>query len=143
MHLRMSCGLDPTENSKMAMQITFGEGDRVDAVYKGKTISTDQEGPLPEPFELFLASIGTCSGYYVAKFCRSRDIPTDGIRLEMRRILFPESKMIERIEIDVHLPDDFPERYRTAVVRAAKQCTVKKHLDQPPEVEVRTVVDGS
>ena len=142
MHLWISCGLDPTETLTMTMQITFGEGDRVDALYKGKTISTDQEGPLPEPFELFLASIGTCSGYYVAKFCRSRDIPTEGVRLEMRRILFPESKMIERIEIDVHLPENFPERYRTAVVRAAKQCTVKKHLDQPPAVDVQAVVDG-
>ena len=123
----------------MAMQITFGDGDRVDAVYKGKTIATDQEGPLPEPFELFLASIGTCTGYYVGKFCRSRDIPTDGIRLEMRRILYPDSKMIERIEIDVQLPENFPEKYRTAVVRAARQCTVTKHLDQPPVVEVEAV----
>jgi putative redox protein len=123
----------------MAMQITFGDGDRVDAVYKGKTIATDQEGPLPEPFELFLASIGTCTGYYVGKFCRSRDISTDGIQLELRRILVPESKMIERIEIDVQLPAGFPEKYRAAVVRAAKQCTVKKHLDQPPVIEVETV----
>ena len=123
----------------MAMQITFGDGDRVDAVYKGKTIATDQEGPLPEPFELFLASIGTCTGYYVGKFCRSRDIPTDRIRLEMRRILYPDSKMIERIEIDVQLPENFPEKYRTAVVRAARQCTVTKHLDQPPVVEVEAV----
>jgi len=124
----------------MAMQITFGDGDRVDALYNGKTISTDQTGPLPEPFELFLASIGTCSGYYVAKFCQRRDISTDGIRLEMRRILYPGSKMIERIEIDVHLPEDFPARYREAVVRSAQQCTVTKHLDQPPAIEVRTVV---
>ena len=123
----------------MAMKITFGDGERVDAVYKGKTIATNQEGPLPEPFDLFLASIGTCSGYYVGKFCRSRDIPTDGIGLELRRILYPESKMIERIEIDVQLPQDFPERYRAAVVRAAKQCTVTKHLDQPPVVEVKAV----
>ncbi len=123
----------------MAMQITFGDGDRVDALYKGKTIATDQEGPLPEPFELFLASIGTCSAYYVGKFCRSRDIPTDGIRLELRRILYPESKMIERIDIDIQLPEGFPEKYRGAVVRAAKQCTVKKHLDQPPVIEVEAV----
>jgi ribosomal protein S12 methylthiotransferase accessory factor len=123
----------------MAMQITFGEGDRVDAEYKGKTIATDQEGPLPEPFELFLASIGTCTGYYVGKFCRSRDIPTDGIRLELRRTLYPESKMIEKIEIDVQLPEGFPPKYRSAVVRAAKQCTVKKHLDQPPAIEVEAV----
>ncbi len=127
----------------MAMQITFGDGDRVDALYRGKTISTDQEGPLPQPFELFLASIGTCTGYYVAKFCHKRDIPTDGIRLEMRRNLYPDSKMIERIEIDIQLPASFPERYREAVIRAAQQCTVKKHLDQPPAIEVRTVVSGA
>jgi ribosomal protein S12 methylthiotransferase accessory factor len=124
----------------MAMQITFGDGDRVDALYKGKTISTDQEGQLPEPFELFLASIGTCAGYYVANFCHKRDIPTDDIRLELRRVLFPQSKMIERIEIDIQLPEGFPERYREAVIRSAKQCTVKKHLEQPPSIEVRTVV---
>lgn len=126
----------------MAMQITFGEGDRVDAAYHGKTIETDQEGSLPEPFELFLASIGTCTGYYVSKFCRSRDIPTDGIRLEMRRIRRPDSKMIEKIEIDVLLPESFPERYREAVVRAAKQCTVKKHLEQPPDIEIEAVSRG-
>jgi len=124
----------------MAMQITFGDGDRVDAVYKGKTISTDQAGQLPEPFELFLASIGTCAGYYVAKFCHKREIPTDGIRLELRRVLYPQSKMIERIEIDIRLPEGFPERYREAVIRSAQQCTVKKHLDQPPAIEVKTVV---
>ena len=124
----------------MAMQITFGDGDRVDAVYKRKTISTDQEGQLPEPFELFLASIGTCAGYYVAKFCHKREIPTDGIRLELRRVLYPQSKMIERIEIDIRLPEGFPERYREAVIRSAQQCTVKKHLDQPPAIEVKTVV---
>jgi ribosomal protein S12 methylthiotransferase accessory factor len=127
----------------MSMQITIGDGDRVDAVYKGKTISTDQEGPLPEPFELFLASIGTCTGYYVAKFCHKRDIPTDGIRLELRRTLYPQSKMIERIEIDVRLPDGFPERYREAVLRSARQCTVKKHLEEPPEIEVRAVDAGA
>jgi ribosomal protein S12 methylthiotransferase accessory factor len=95
------------------MQIKLVGGDRVDALYEGKTIQTDQEGPLPEPFELFLASIGTCAGYYVSKFCQKRQIPTDGIRLELRRMLYPESKMIERIEID--------------------------HIEQPPAIEVRAV----
>jgi ribosomal protein S12 methylthiotransferase accessory factor len=126
----------------MAMQITFGDGDRIDAAYNGKIFETDQEGSLPEPFELFLVSIGTCTGYYVSKFCRSRDIPTDGIRLEMRRMRPPNSKMIEKIEIDVLLPESFPERYRAAVVRAAKQCTVKKHLEQPPAIEIEALVCG-
>lgn len=126
----------------MEMQITFGEGDRVDARYNGKMIATDQEGSLPEPFELFLASIGTCTGYYVGKFCRSRDIPTEGIQLAMRRFRPAGSKMVEKIEIDVLLPEGFPERYRKAVVRAAAQCTVKKHLEQPPEIRIEALARG-
>ena len=132
-------------NDTPEILISFPGGKRVNADFFGRVIETDQspraggDGSAPEPFALFLASIGTCSAYYVGKFCRSRDIPTDGIRLELRRILYPESKMIERIDIDIQLPEGFPEKYRGAVVRAAKQCTVKKHLDQPPVIEVEAV----
>jgi putative redox protein len=51
--------------------------------------------------------------------------------------------MVERIEIDVRLPEGFPERYREAVVRAAQLCAVKKHLEIPPVIEVRTTVPAS
>ena len=52
----------------MDMQISFSGGKKVDATYKGFTIKTDQpkdeggNGTAPEPFSLFLASIGTCTG---------------------------------------------------------------------------------
>ncbi len=68
-------------------EITFGEGKKVDAHVREFTIATDQpaadggHNTAPTPFELFLASIGTCAGYYVLSFCRARAISTDGIRL--------------------------------------------------------------
>jgi len=40
--------------------------------------------------------------------------------------------------IEIQLPVDFPEKYRTAVVHAAAQCTVKKHLEQTPAFEITT-----
>jgi len=55
------------------MIISFGGGKKVNADYRGFTIQTDQsvngggEESAPEPFALFLASIGTCAGIYV--FC--------------------------------------------------------------------------
>jgi ribosomal protein S12 methylthiotransferase accessory factor len=124
----------------MAMEITFPGGKRVEARFEGQTIVTDQDDSAPAPFDLFLASIGTCTGYYVAKFCQSRSIPLDNLRVLQRTVVNPETKMTERIEVEIELPDDFPERYRDAVVRSARLCAVKKHLEQPPKIDVVTSV---
>jgi hypothetical protein len=48
--------------------------------------------------------------------------------------------MVGEVLIDIALPGGFPEKYREAVVRAVNQCTVKRHLAQPPTITVRTAV---
>lgn len=124
------------------MIITLPGGKKVDAEYKGMTIKTDQgiraggEGSAPEPFSLFLASIGTCAGIYVKSFCDQRGIPTDNIRLVQKMGYNPETRMIDKIDIDIQLPADFPEKYREAVVNVADLCAVKKHLADPPKITV-------
>lgn len=123
----------------MDMTIELTSGDRVDATFDGLRVVTDQDGSAPSPFDLFLASIGTCAGIYVARFCRQRGVPTDGIRIEQHGRADEASGLIRQIDLDVVLPAGFPERYRDAVVRAASMCTVKKHLSSPPTIEVRAV----
>ncbi|MBM3311178.1 MAG: osmotically inducible protein OsmC [Candidatus Aminicenantes bacterium] len=124
------------------IQVTFPGGVRVNAEYRGFTIATDQpayaggEGSAPSPFDLFLASLATCAGYYVIAFCRQRQIPTDGIKLTMRTEKNPETKMIGLVAIDISLPPGFPVRYREAVVKAAEACAVKAHIQKPPRMEV-------
>ena len=50
----------------MELTVTFPGGKKVNAEFKGFTIKTDQpqtnggDGTAPSPFDLFLASIGTC-----------------------------------------------------------------------------------
>lgn len=124
----------------MDMEIRLSGNDRVDAFFRGRTVTTEQDGASPAPIHLFLASIGTCAGYYVAKFCQQRAIPTDDIRIRQRSIVNKNTRLVERLEIDIQVPEGFPERYRDALVRAADLCTVKKHLEQPPELVTRTVV---
>ena len=34
------------------------------------------------------------------------------------------------VRLDIELPANFPEQYRAAVIRAAEQCAVKKHLER-------------
>ena len=129
----------------MEMTITFPGGARVDAQFGPFTVPTDQppegggESSAATPFATFLASIGTCAGIYVLGFCRQRGLPTEAIRLTQRVERDPATGLIGRIAIDIHVPPDFPEKYHAALVRAADQCAVKKHLERPPAFEVRTV----
>ena len=126
----------------MEIEISFPGGVRVDASFGAYTVRTDQppagggEGSAPTPFALFLASFGTCAGIYVLGFLRQRGLPTEGVRLIQRDTRNAASGMTERVEIEVLLPPDFPEKYRDAVIRAAEQCAVKKHLEKPPVIVV-------
>lgn len=126
----------------MEMEIVFPGGAQVDAVMGNMVITTNQDGSAPAPFGLFLASIGTCAGIYVLSFCQHRNLPTDGIKIVQRMHSNPATRMIERVELDIIVPPDFPEKYHEALIRAADQCAVKKHLERPPTFDVRTRVVG-
>ena len=129
----------------MEMEITFPGGARVDASFGPHIVRTDQppagggEGSAPTPFALFLSSFGTCAGSYVLGFLRKRDLPTDNVKLIQRTHRDPESGMTDRVEIEIMLPADFPEKYRDAIVRAAGQCAVTQHLEKPPAILVRAL----
>jgi ribosomal protein S12 methylthiotransferase accessory factor len=119
-----------------SIDIRLEQADRVAAHWPRYSVTTDQEGTAPSPFDLFLASIGTCAGFYVSRFCRSRRIDPAGIRISERIVSDPGGHRVERVEIAIDLPPGFPERYREAVLRAAGQCAVKQHLERPPAVRI-------
>jgi putative redox protein len=124
----------------MSMEITFPGGLAVAAHYKGFTIATDQPvaaggaDSAPAPFDLFLAAIGTCAGFYALRFCQQRGIDTEGLSLELATE--NEAGRVSAIRLEVGLPEDFPEKYRDAIVRAVDHCTVKRHILEPPRFEV-------
>lgn len=126
----------------MEMEITFPGGARVDANFGGFTVKTDQPpySSAPTPFATFLASIGTCAGIYVLGFCNQRGIPTDGIRIIQRMYSDPRTGLVGQIDLDIQLPPTFPEKYKSAVIRSAEQCAVKKHMENPPHFNVFTSV---
>jgi len=126
------------------MKITFPGGKKVFADYHNFTHETDQpvmaggEGSAPPPFDLFLASLGTCAGFYVLGFCQQRGIDTEGIEILQRMNTDPATRMIRRIDLEIKLPESFPEKYRNAVIQAANLCAVKKHMEKAPEFNVFT-----
>jgi ribosomal protein S12 methylthiotransferase accessory factor len=126
----------------MEMIIDFPGGAKVDAHFGLYTVSTDQlptgggEGSGPTPFELFLASIGTCAGIFVLAFCRKRGISTDGVRIVQRTHPNLVTGLVEKTDLEIQVPFSFPKEYYGALVRAAELCKVKKTLEQPPKFEV-------
>lgn len=129
----------------MNMTMTFPGGLAVDARFKGFTVPTDQSvehgggGSAPEPFDLFLASLGTCAGLFALRFCQQREIDTTGLGVTLTTERDPEAKRLGAVRIEIQLPEGFPEKYRDAIVRAADQCTVKRHIIEPPRFEVAAV----
>jgi len=124
------------------MKITFEGKKKVIAEFNNHRIVTDQpergggEGSAPAPFDLFLASLGTCAGIFVRSFCDQRNIPTEGIHLEQDMKFDPATHMITSIDIHIFLPSSFPEKYRDAVISTANLCAVKRHLHNPPAMTV-------
>lgn len=123
----------------MDMMITFPGGKKVNAAYNGFTHKTDQplvgggENSAPSPFELFLASLGTCAGFYVLSFCQQRGIDEGEIEIRQSMDRDPQTHLITMVNMEIILPVTFPEKYRAAVIQAAQLCTVKKHLENPPK----------
>ena len=73
-------------------------------------------------------------------FCKQRGLPTENIRIVQRMQTNPFTRMVEKVELDIQVPPTFPEKYKAAVIRAADQCAVKKHLENPPVFDVHTSV---
>ena len=130
----------------MDMEVYFPGNKRVHARYKGFVFETDQpvdsggDGSAPAPFDLFIASIGTCAGIYVLGFMQQRGLSTEGAGIILRPERDPETKLVSKISLEIRVPADFPEKYREAVIRAAETCAVKRHLDNPPAFDTYVTI---
>jgi ribosomal protein S12 methylthiotransferase accessory factor len=134
----------------MSIKIVFPGNKKVDAIMpSGFRIQTDQpvkeggDGTAPAPFELFLASIGTCAGIYIVGFCESRGIHYQDIEIIQDLVYDPIARRISKVKLEIRVPKDFPEKYYDALVKSANICAVKKVIENPPIFETYTTVkDG-
>jgi ribosomal protein S12 methylthiotransferase accessory factor len=126
----------------MQMKVSFPGNLKVSAEFAGFTVETDQpvlaggDGSAPAPFDLFLASLATCAGIFMLAFLKQRGLTTEGTGITMTIERDPARGMVSRVGFELHLPADFPDKYEAAIVRAVEQCSVKRHLHQPPDFTV-------
>ena len=129
----------------MELRVTLEGGTRVATQVGGHRITTDQpiklggEDSAPAPFDLFLASIATCAGFYVQSYCERKGIDTSGIALTLRTRRDPKTKQIVGFVTRIQVPPDLPETLHATLEKVARQCAVKKTIMNNPEFVVETV----
>lgn len=123
----------------MQIEVRYLENLKLEALFDDYAVLTDQpvrykgDGTAPSPFDYFLASSALCAAYFVKVYCKSRDIPTDDIRVTQDNIVDPENRYKQTFKIQVELPASLPEKDREAIVRSIDRCTVKKTIQAAPE----------
>jgi ribosomal protein S12 methylthiotransferase accessory factor len=128
----------------MSMEIHFPGGRKVNSVYKGFTIRTDQskedggDSTAPTPSDLFFASLGACMGLYALDFGNKRKIDPEQLKLTVELQTHEKTHMVEKIIFNIDLGPEFPQKYTSALIRAMKLCYLKQHFDQPPQFEFVT-----
>lgn len=117
--------------------ITLAGNRRIDAEVHGHLIRTDQprwkggKDKDPSPFDLFLASIGTCAGLSVQNFCAANDISVEGIKV-IERVSFDDEGDLCEVDVEIQLPATFPEKYAEAVCTIVEQCQVERVIRTQP-----------
>lgn len=120
----------------MNIEIRFDNTGKIIASHNGKEITMEES-----PYMIFLSTVGMCSAVYVRAFLTQRGMSLDGVTLTQRIEHNPATNMVENIEVQVNLPESFPEKYNKAIIAVVNQCPVKKHLATPPSITVNTNLD--
>jgi ribosomal protein S12 methylthiotransferase accessory factor len=92
-------------------------GRRVDASVGAHLVRTDQprdnggQDAAPSPFDLFLASLGTCAGIFIQGFCAGREIPYQDIVIR-ETVDFDAQGTLRTVRLNIEVPPSFPQHYR-------------------------------
>ncbi len=124
------------------IKVEFPGGKRVDAHFEGFTVKTDQRlahggaQTAPNPFDFFLVSLATCAGISALEYCQQNKLPTEGLAVSLHANRNPVEKRYDRVVIEVTPPEGLTEEQVAALLAEAEDCSVKRHILNPPDFEV-------
>ena len=125
----------------MNVKVTYEEKVRFRAEARGHEILCDQptsnkgEDLGMTPPEFLLVSLGTCAGYYAVEYLKTRNLPTDGLEVNVEAAKATGPARLGEFHITVHTPE-LDHRHREGVLRAVKACLVHNTLAHPPQIAI-------
>jgi uncharacterized OsmC-like protein len=91
------------------------------------------------PPELFLASLGSCAGYYAAAYLRKKGIATQGTEVHVTAGKAGPPARLDDFRIEVTVPVALSDADRAGVEDAVHRCLIHNTLLFPPTMSVEVV----
>ena len=88
------------------------------------------------PPELFLASLGSCAGFYAAQYLRKHRLATEGTRVRVTADKLKDPARIDNIRIAVESPAALTEQQLAGVEDAVHHCLIHNTLLHPPSMAI-------
>lgn len=86
------------------------------------------------PPELFLASLGSCAGYYAAQYLRKHKLATEGTLVRISAEKAKDPARLDNFRIEVEVPGEFSEKDREGIEEAIHHCLIHNTLLHPPTI---------
>lgn len=94
----------------------------------------------PSPIELLGASLGSCIAFYVQQFCAARDLPYEGMRVEIEQRNAKSPARVAEFICRVIMPEELPEEYTRMLDRVVASCPAHNTLVGLTSVKIEVLV---
>mgnify|MGYP001382212104 CR=1 FL=1 len=129
----------------MQIDVRYLDNLKVEANFDDFKVIADQpirykgDGSAPGPFDYFLASSVLCAAYFVKIYCKSRNIPTDDIKVTQDNIVSPDNRYEQKFVITVELPSYISPKDKKGILASIDRCTVKKTIQEGVDFSIRSI----
>lgn len=112
-------------------QATDGEN----TVFAGEGEENHEDNNM-YPGEMFVAALGMCVGSMVRGFLKARDIPCEGLRIELDFESEESPDRVGYVDIVIYPPDSLPEKYEPILKKTAGNCYVKQSIQHGVDFDI-------
>lgn len=88
------------------------------------------------PGELLLASLGSCMGVFVTRYCKTAGIDCEGMTIDLESEREDNPRRIARIRASIKIPAGVPEERRAALHRTAEACLIHETIRMSPHLTI-------
>jgi putative redox protein len=94
------------------------------------------------PVELFIASLGSCIGYFAVRFCQRHKIPTAELRVTMGWDYAEQPHRVGSIRTRVELPAALDGAMKDRLQKVLEGCTVHHSITIAPRIFIQIGTAG-
>lgn len=119
----------------MKITLLSDERIRLDGGAGPLSVEADSAEMQYSPFHMLASGLATCTYSVLASWGTHAKLPIDGLAIEVGWTFAENPHRVGSMDVDVIWPS-LPAERQNAAMRAAGLCTIKKTLEQPPQVAV-------